>query len=116
MRQPYFILVLAHSLHGRLRRVHITQQALYAGLAVFGVLSLVVLGLFSSYLRMSWKVANYNSLRKEVDTLRSRYQALQKEANQKTEQLASLQILAAEVSAAYGIKQKLEGPPDISSD
>lgn len=116
MRQPYFILDFAHSLHGKFRRVQIPHRALYVGLGTFGVVLLLFLALFSSYLRMSLKVANYNSLRKEVETLRSRYQALQKEANQKTEQLASLQLLATEVTAAYGIKQKLEGPADISSD
>jgi murein DD-endopeptidase MepM/ murein hydrolase activator NlpD len=116
MRQPYFVLVLAHSLHGRLRRVHIPQRFLYIGLAALLAGSLFVFGLFSSYLRMSWKVSNYNSLRQEVDTLRTRYQALQKEANQKTEQLASLQMLASEVSVAYGIKQKLEGPVDLTAD
>ncbi len=116
MRQQYFVLVLAHSLHGRLRRVQIPHQALYIALSALAVCSLVFLGICSSYMRMSWKVANYNSMRQEVETLRSRYRTLQKEANQKTEQLASLQVLANEVSVAYGIKQKLEGPADISSD
>ena len=36
--QPYFVLVLAHSLHGRLRRVHIPHKVIYAGF-VFSVLS-----------------------------------------------------------------------------
>jgi murein DD-endopeptidase MepM/ murein hydrolase activator NlpD len=78
--------------------------------------SVSVFGMLSSYLRMTWKVSNYNSLRQEVDTLRQRYQALQSESNQKSEQLASLQLLANEVSLAYGIKQKLEGPSDISAE
>ena len=116
MRQPYFVLVLAHSIHGRLRRIQIPHRSLYVVLATLVLGSIAFLGLFSSYLRMTWKVANYNSLRKEVDTLRLRYQALQREANQKTEQLASLQTLASEISVAYGIKQKLEGPSDISAD
>lgn len=116
MRQQYFILVLAHSLHGRLRRVHVPHKAIYAVLAFLVLGSFSLFGMFSSYLRMTWKVSNYNSLRHEVDTLRSRYQALQQQANQKDEQLASLQLLAKEVSVAYGIKQKLEGPNDISAE
>lgn len=116
MRQPYFILVLAHSLHGRLRRVHIPHQILWLALALAGIGSVSAFGIVSSYLRMTWKVSNYNSLRHEVDTLRERYQALQRESNQKSEQLASLQILASEVSLAYGIKRKLEGPNDISRE
>lgn len=116
MNQPYFIVVLAHSLHGRLRRIHVPYVFVYAvlALAVFGGFSLI--GLATSYLRMSLKVANYNNLRQEVDTLRARYQRLEKESTQKGVQLASLQLLANEVSVAYGIKRRLEGPNDISNE
>jgi hypothetical protein len=72
MRQPYFILVLAHSLHGRLRRVHIPYQVIWVVLVLLGIGSLSAVGFLSSYLRMTWKVSNYNSLRHEVDTLRNR--------------------------------------------
>ncbi len=75
-----------------------------------------VFGFVSSYGRMAWKVANYNALRREAEGLRNRYQTLQKEVNQTNQQLASLQMFASEVSLAYGIKQKLEGPSDISSE
>ncbi len=116
MRQHYFVVVLAHSLHGRLRRVQISHRTVYFSLGALIFAALSLFGICSSYVRMSWKVANYNSLRQELDTLRSRYQALQHEASQKNEQLASLQLLANEVSLAYGIKQKLEGPPSIGSE
>ena len=116
MKQEYFVVVLAHSLRGRLRRVHIPHQAVYAilALALLGCFS--VFGFVASYARMVWKVANYNALRREADSLRSRYQNLQKVVNQTDQQLASLEIYAQEVSIAYGIKQKLEGPADISSE
>jgi murein DD-endopeptidase MepM/ murein hydrolase activator NlpD len=116
MKQHYFVVVLAHSLHGRLRRIHIPHQALYlvVGLALFGSVSLF--GMVSSYLRMTWKISNYNSLRTEVDTLRGKYQALQRENDQKQEQLASLQVMAGEVSMALGLKRKLEGADDISDE
>lgn len=116
MRQQYFIVVFAHSLHGRLRRVHVPHRFLYVVLffALFGCVSLFCMA--SSYIRMTWKVANYNSLRKEVQTLRNRYQDLQRETNQRKEQLASLQLMASEVSLAYGIKRKIEGSPDISDE
>jgi murein DD-endopeptidase MepM/ murein hydrolase activator NlpD len=110
--QPYFVLVLAHSLHGRLRRIHIPHKVIYAGF-VFSALSFVVmLACLSSYLRMSWKVAHYNSLRQEVDSLRTKYQELQRVTNQKNEQLATLENFAGEVSVAYGLKRK----PGTSSD
>ena len=113
MRQPYFILVLAHSLHGRLRRVHVPHKFLYV---VMAILAFGSVSLFGMVLRLAWKVNSVNSLRQEVDILRNRYQALQRESNQKSEQLASLQMLANEVTTAYGIKQALEGPADISGE
>ena len=116
MKQHYFVVVLAHSLHGRLRRIHIPHQSIYIvlALALFGSVSLF--GMVSSYLRMTWKVSNYNTLRSEVDTLRFKYQELQRENDQKQEQLASLQLMASEVSMALGLKRKLEGADDIASD
>ncbi|HUA87137.1 MAG TPA: M23 family metallopeptidase [Bryobacteraceae bacterium] len=116
MKQHYFVVVLAHSLHGRLRRIHIPHQTIYIvlALALFGSVSLF--GMVSSYLRMTWKVANYNSLRNQVATLRSRYQELQREDDQKQEELASLQMMASEVTVALGIKQRLEGDDDFSSE
>jgi murein DD-endopeptidase MepM/ murein hydrolase activator NlpD len=116
MKQEYFVVVLAHSLRGRLRRIHIPHTAVYAvlGLALLGCFS--AFGFVASYARMAWKVANYNALKKEADTLRTRYQNLQKVVSETNVQMASLQLYAKEVSVAYGIKQKLEGPADISAE
>ncbi len=116
MKQQYFIVVLAHSLHGRLRRVHVSHKFLYGALALLVLGGLSMFGVVSSYARMVLKVSNYNSLRDEFDTLRDRYQRLQKVTRQTNEQLATLQLFATEVSLAYGIKRKLEGPPEISTE
>jgi murein DD-endopeptidase MepM/ murein hydrolase activator NlpD len=86
------------------------------------VIALAILGVFStfgfvaSYARMAWKVANYNALRREADSMKARYQNLQKVVSETNVQMASLQIYAKEVSVAFGIKQKLEGPTDIISE
>lgn len=116
MNQEYFVVVVAHSLRGRLRRIHIPHTAIYAllGLALVGCFS--VFGFVASYARMAWKVGNYNSLRRQADNLRESYQDLQKKVSEKDSQLATLEIFAKEVSVAYGIKQKLEGPADISAE
>ena len=116
MKQHYFVVVLAHSLHGRLRRIHIPHQALYLVLVLALLGSVSLFGMVSSYLRMTWKVANYNSLREEVETLRGKYHVLQRENDQKQEQLASLQLMASEVSVAMGLKRRLEGTDDISDE
>jgi murein DD-endopeptidase MepM/ murein hydrolase activator NlpD len=116
MKQEYFVLVLAHSLHGRLRRIHIPHQAVYVilALALLGCFSLF--GFVASYARMAWKVANYNALRGEAEALRVRYKTLQKEVSRTNEQLANLEFYAKEISIAYGIRQRLEGSPDISAE
>jgi murein DD-endopeptidase MepM/ murein hydrolase activator NlpD len=110
--QPYFVVVLAHSLHGRLRRIHIPHKVIYAGFIFSAFSFLIMLAFLSSYMRMSWKVAHYNSLRQEVDSLRTKYRELQRVTNQKNEQLATLENFAGEVSVAYGLKRK----PGTSSD
>ena len=56
MNQGYFVVVLAHSIQGRLRRIHIPHQAVYVILllAVLGGFS--VFGFVASYARMAWLV------------------------------------------------------------
>jgi murein DD-endopeptidase MepM/ murein hydrolase activator NlpD len=116
MKQEYFVVVLAHSLRGRLRRIHIPHQAVYAILALALLGCFTFFGLVASYARMAWKVANYNNLRREVETVRARYQNLQKEVSRTKEQLATLEVYAKEVSVAFGIRQKIEGPSDIVAE
>ena len=114
MKQEYFVVVLAHSLRGRLRRIHIPHQAVYIVVALALLGSVSVFGFVASYARMAWKVANYNALKREADALRVRYQNLQKVVSQTDKQLASLELYAKEVSLAYGIKQKMEGPSGLT--
>jgi murein DD-endopeptidase MepM/ murein hydrolase activator NlpD len=105
MEKPYFIFVIAHSLHGRLRRVHLPHSVIY-GVLLFALVGFVsVLGMVSSYARMALKVSDYNTLRDQMASLQSRYQTLQKEADESTKQMATLQLFAAEVSSAYGIQR-----------
>jgi murein DD-endopeptidase MepM/ murein hydrolase activator NlpD len=116
MNQPYFVVVLAHSVHGRLRRLHVSHTILYTVLALAVVGCFTTFGFLASYARMAWKVSNYNTLRDEVSSLQQRYQNLQKSNEQTKEQMATLQMLATEVTTAYGIKERLEGPATISSE
>ncbi len=112
MNQPYFIVVLAHSLHGRLRRFRINQSVIVAVLALAVLGCFTLFGMISSYARMAWKVSNYNDLRQETEFLRARYQRLLNQSNETTEQVARLQMLATEVSLAYGVRGTTPGTPD----
>ena len=115
-KQEYLIVVLAHSLHGRIRRTRIPHWALYA-VAVLAVIGgFVVLGLFANYGRMAWKVADYNALRREADGIQERYQNLQRVVRRADHELASLQLYAREVSVAYDLREKEEGPRDVFAE
>lgn len=116
MQQPYFIVVLAHSLHGRLRRIHVPYSILYGILALALVGAVTVLGMVASYGRLLLKANNYNELRTEVNVLRSRYERLRKESEEKNRQLATFQMYASEVSTIFGLKPKMEGPASIASE
>jgi murein DD-endopeptidase MepM/ murein hydrolase activator NlpD len=89
---------------------------------VYAVLILALLGCFSvfgfvaSYARMLGKVANYNALKREAENLRTRYQKLQTVVSETNRELATLQLYAKEVTLAFGIKSRLEGPADIVSE
>jgi murein DD-endopeptidase MepM/ murein hydrolase activator NlpD len=113
MQQPYFIVVLAHSLHGRLRSIRVPYATLYTVLALAIIGAVSVGGFVASYGRMLLKVNQYNELRSEVNTLRSRYDRLRKESEVQNQQLATFQLYASEVSSIFGLRSKLEGPDSI---
>ncbi|MEO8660443.1 MAG: M23 family metallopeptidase [Bryobacteraceae bacterium] len=73
-------------------------------------------GIVTSYVRMAWKVANYNSLRDEISTLRGRYARLERESSRTKGQLAELQLYASEVSMAFGLKRAIDGSPDLARE
>jgi murein DD-endopeptidase MepM/ murein hydrolase activator NlpD len=110
MKKNYFIVVVAHSIHGRIRRLHIPHYAIHIvlSLAIFG--AIIGIGLLSSYARMLWKVAEFNKLRSEKLALQKQYDELRRTVTERNVQLASLGNLASEVSIAFGIKR------DFSSD
>jgi murein DD-endopeptidase MepM/ murein hydrolase activator NlpD len=103
--QSYFIFVIAHSIKGRIRRIHVPYYALHCVGALAIVGAITVAGAIGSYGRMLLKVAHYNHLRQEVEALQKRYSDLQGAMHGEQTQLASLQSLASEVSMAYGLKQ-----------
>ncbi len=105
MNQPYFVLEFAHSVHGRVQRIKLSYKFLAYLFGFVIALSLLACLLFSSYIRMSWKAHDYNELSANFERLRTRYQDLQRQSREHKQQMASLESLASEVSAAYGISQ-----------
>jgi murein DD-endopeptidase MepM/ murein hydrolase activator NlpD len=103
MDHQYCVLEFAHSVSGRVKRIHLSPRFFLYGALGSLLLFMTAAGLFASYLRMSWKLAHYNQLRSDFDHLRTRYKELQRVSHQHSEQMASLETLASEVSVAYGI-------------
>ena len=104
MDKQLFVVEFAHAAEGQVKRIYVSYKTLAYALGSLVVFLGLAFGLFSNYVRMSWKVANYNEMTANFDRLRSRYQELQRVSRQHNEQMASLETLASEVSVAYGIK------------
>ena len=104
MRKRFYILFVARGEDGQLRKIPIPIHYAYVfvAAAAIGVLSLT--GIASSYMRMLLKVSQYNELKTEKDSLKTRYSTLEQVAREREVQVASLGSLASEVSTLYGLK------------
>jgi murein DD-endopeptidase MepM/ murein hydrolase activator NlpD len=109
MDKQYFVLEFAHAVPGQCKRIRVKYKHLAYGAVAFSLLIVGALAMFSSYARMYWKASHYNELRVSFEGLRTKYLELQKISRQHTEQMASLEILANEVSAAYGLNNPAPG-------
>ncbi len=104
MRKRFYILFVARDAEGQLRKIPIPLhyvQVFLAG-ALIGMLSIT--GMAGSYTRMLMKVMRFNQVRAEKEQLKNRYNRLEKVAQDKDIQVASLGSLASEVTALYGLK------------
>jgi murein DD-endopeptidase MepM/ murein hydrolase activator NlpD len=110
MKGKYYTFFIASSSSGDMRRVRIPFYLLHvlAILAVVGGIT-VVAGM-GSYSRMLWKTTDYNSLRREQDSLKQQYTQLQTQVKDTDQRLNSLQSLAGEVAMAYGITRFRQTP------
>jgi murein DD-endopeptidase MepM/ murein hydrolase activator NlpD len=104
LRKRYYIMLVARDGEGQLRKIPIPLHYLYVFLsgAVIGMLTIT--GMAGSYARMLWKVSHFNQLRSQTVALKTQYNNLEKVAQEKEIQVASLGSLANEVSAMYGLK------------
>ena len=109
MKRNYFIVVLAHPVYGRLRRLHIPHYAVHIAVSLAILAGIVGIGFVSSYTRMLGKVSEFNQLRTEKVALQKQYDELRARVEENDVQLASLGDLASEVSIAFGIRREFEG-------
>lgn len=110
MKPEAYTLFIASTRKGTLRKITVPIYVLHllAVLAVVG--GVTVLAAAGSYTRMLWKVGNYNTLRRQQDTLKHNYEQLQTSAQDTNERLNSLQSLATEVAMTYGFMRFRQSP------
>lgn len=98
-----------------MRRVRVPHYVvhLFGALALVGCVTVMVA--VGSYGRMVWKVAEFNALRRDQDTLKEQYHRLQTEVKDTDQRLNSLQSLAGEVAVAYGLVRVPETPFSLTS-
>jgi murein DD-endopeptidase MepM/ murein hydrolase activator NlpD len=104
LRKRFYVLFIATGEDGQLRKVHIPLHYLYVMLVGAAICALSLTGIASSYVRMLWKVSQFNALRTEKEDLKNRYSRLEQVAKERDIQVASLGSLAGEVSSLYGLK------------
>ncbi len=110
MKFKSYTFFIASGNQGAVRRVRVPFYVLHllSLLAIVG--GATVLVAVGAYSRMLWKVANYNTLRREQDTLKRQYQQLQLTVTNTNQRLSSLQSLATEVAMTYGFMRFRETP------
>ena len=110
MKPEAYTLFVASSRKGTFRKIIVPVYVLHllAVLAVVG--GVTVLAAAGSYTRMLWKVGNYNTLRRQQDTLKHNYEQLQSSVRDTNRRLNSLQSLATEVAMTYGFMRFRQSP------
>ena len=117
MRKRYYILFVSRDENGELLKVPIPLHYLYTFLvgAVIGMMTIT--GMAGSYARMLAKTMRFNQLRSEKEALKKNYHVLEQVTEQQEQQVASMSMLAGEVSALYGLKSDTVQQLDsVSSD
>jgi murein DD-endopeptidase MepM/ murein hydrolase activator NlpD len=104
LSKRFYIVFVARTEDGQLRKIPIPLHYLYVLLAGAGIAVLCMTGIASSYTRMLVKVSHFNQLRTEKDQLKKQYSRLEEVAKERDIQVASLGSLAGEVSSLYGLK------------
>jgi murein DD-endopeptidase MepM/ murein hydrolase activator NlpD len=102
-KKRFYILFVSRDSDGTINKVPIPLHYAYIFVAAAAIGMFTITGLAGSYSRMLVKTARFNQLRHDHQSLQNDYATLEKQAQQKDVQAASLGSLATEVSALYGL-------------
>jgi murein DD-endopeptidase MepM/ murein hydrolase activator NlpD len=103
VRSHSYTFFIAPRNQGRIRKIRVPAFILHllAVLAIVGGAAAVAA--LGSYSRMLWRLADYNALRREEDTLKRQNRQLQETVSDTNQRLSSLESLATEVAMTYGL-------------
>ncbi len=116
MGRKDYTFFIASNASGGMRRVRVPFYVLHLLAILAAVGGMTVIFGMGSYSRMLWKTTDYNSLRREQDSLKQQYRQLQTQVKDTNQRLNSLQSLAGEVAMAYGITRFRQTPFALSDD
>jgi murein DD-endopeptidase MepM/ murein hydrolase activator NlpD len=106
LRKRFYIMFVARDSDGQLLKIPIPIHYLYVFVAGAMIGMFTITGMAGSYTRMLAKTLRFNQLRDEKESLKKNYNNLEKVAQEKEIQVASLGSLASEVSALYGLRSE----------
>ena len=110
-KKRFYIMFVSRDADGTLSKVPIPLHYAYVFVAAAVIGMFTITGLAGSYSRMLIKTARFNQLRQDHNNLQKDYAHLEKTAQERDVQAASLSSLATEVSALYGFTaNKLAAP------
>jgi murein DD-endopeptidase MepM/ murein hydrolase activator NlpD len=104
VKKQHYILFVTRDEDGYLNKVPVPMRYAYIFVAVAVVGAFTITGLAGSYARMLAKTESFNQIRNDLALTRKNYQQLEKKAQEKDVQVASLGTLASEVSTLYGLR------------
>ena len=105
LRKRFYIIFVARSEDGQLKKVPIPLHYAYGFVAAAVVGAFTLTGMAGSYSRMLLKTSHFNEVRSQREAIRKDYVQMEQVAHEKDIQTASLGSLASEVSALYGLKR-----------
>ncbi len=104
MRGNRFLVIIAHPVLGRIKRLYVPHAVLHIAAAVVVLAIVAVIGMAGDYLR---QLSENERLLTENSALREEYGSLQVTVDERDKQLESLSGLAYQLSIAYGIRRDL---------
>jgi murein DD-endopeptidase MepM/ murein hydrolase activator NlpD len=110
MKPEAYTFFVASNRKGSFRKITLPGYVLHLLVILAVVGGVTVIAAAGSYTRMLWKVGNYNTLRRQQDTLKHNYEKLQSSVKDTNERMDSLQSLATEVAMTYGFMRFRQSP------